>query len=103
MTNKTFFSGLLAAVLGFAAAPLALSAQSAGKLPKVAVVGTGGTISGHAAERSALQTYQAGTYPIAVMIDYLRPSLNEIADVTTTQFGNRGSGGYSIAEYFDLT
>jgi L-asparaginase len=71
--------------------------------PKVAVIGTGGTIAGHAQDRTALQSYRAGTYPIDVMVDYLRPGINEIADVTTTQFGNRGSGGYSIEEYYDLT
>ena len=71
--------------------------------PRVAVIGTGGTISGHAVDRTGLQSYRAGTYGIDVMVDFLRPSVNEIADVTTTQFGNRGSGGYSIEEYYDLT
>jgi L-asparaginase len=98
MKTKTCFSGLLVLAL---AAPMALSAQA--RKPKVHVIGTGGTISGHAADRSALQSYRAGTYTIQVMVDFLRPSLNEIADVTTEQFGNRGSGGYSIPEYFDLT
>jgi L-asparaginase len=97
MKTKRFLSGLVTAAL---MAPVAVSAQAK---PKVAVIGTGGTISGHAADRSALQSYRAGSYTIDVMVDFLRPSLNEIADVTTTQFGNRGSGGYSIAEYFDLT
>ena len=31
------------------------------------------------------------------------PSLNEIADVTAIQFGNKSSGGYTIADYFQLT
>lgn len=96
--RKTLHTLLAVALL----APVALSGQAARK-PKVAVIGTGGTISGHAADRSALQSYRAGTYTIQVMVDYLRPSLNEIADVTTTQFGNQGSGGYTIPEYFDLT
>jgi L-asparaginase len=96
--KTTHFRGLLVAAL---MTPAALSAQ-AGR-PKIAVIGTGGTISGHAEERSALQTYRAGTYPIQVMVDYLKPSLNEIADVTTTQFGNQGSGGYRIDQYFELT
>jgi L-asparaginase len=71
--------------------------------PKVHVIGTGGTIAGHAVDRSGIQSYRAGTYPIDVMVDFLRPHIDEIADVTTTQFGNRGSGGYSIEEYYDLT
>jgi L-asparaginase len=71
--------------------------------PKVHVIGTGGTIAGHAVDRSGIQSYRACTYPIDVMVDFLRPHINEIADVTTSQFGNRGSGGYSIQEYYDLT
>jgi L-asparaginase len=37
------------------------------------------------------------------MVDYLKPGLNEIADVTTVQFGNQGSGGYTVQQYYDLT
>jgi L-asparaginase len=91
--------GLLAAVL---TAPVALSAQAAAR-PKITVYGTGGTLAGHAQDRSALQSYRAGTYPINVLVDYLKPSLNEIADVTAIQFGNKASGGYTIADYFELT
>ena len=51
-------------------APVALGAQAPRAKPKVMVIGTGGTISGHAQDRSALQSYRAGTYPIQVMVDY---------------------------------
>src|SRR6185369_15614852 len=97
--RRSSFSGVLAAAL---MAPAALSAQAAAK-PKIVVLGTGGTISGHATDRSALQTYRAGTYPISIMVDYLRPSLNEIADVTAIQFGNKASGGYTMPDYVQLT
>jgi L-asparaginase len=86
-----------------AAAPMAApAAQRTGK-PKIAVVGTGGTISGVSDTRVSFQTYQSGKLKISDMVNYLQPEIGKVADVSTVQFGNKGSGGYSIKDYYDLT
>ncbi|MPY50715.1 asparaginase [Streptomyces acidicola] len=91
------------------AAVTALSSASAqpgnGKeeLPEVAVIGTGGTISGVSTDRVSFQNYQSGKLAISKMVDELRPEVDGLAKVTTEQFGNKGSGGYSIADYRKLT
>ncbi|GAB2963452.1 asparaginase AnsZ [Streptomyces pseudoechinosporeus] len=72
-------------------------------LPEVAVIGTGGTISGVSTNRVSFQDYRSGQLAISKMVDELRPEVDGLADVSTEQFGNKGSGGYSIAEYRKLT
>ncbi|WP_419665992.1 asparaginase [Streptomyces sp. 2-1] len=72
-------------------------------LPEVAVIGTGGTISGVSTNRVSFQDYQSGKLAISKMVDELRPEVNGLAKVTTEQFGNKGSSGYSIADYRKLT
>lgn len=71
--------------------------------PKVAVVGTGGTISGVATSRSAYTDYQSGRIPIATLVGQLQPEIGTVADVTAVQYGNKGSGGYTIPEFHGLT
>lgn len=71
--------------------------------PKVTVIGTGGTIAGVATSRSSYTDYRSGQIPIADMVGQLQPELGQVADVTTVQFGNKGSGGYTIAEFHALT
>ncbi|MET7747650.1 asparaginase [Micromonospora sp. NPDC005367] len=73
------------------------------KKPKVTVIGTGGTISGVATSRSSFTNYQSGRIAIKDMVAQLQPEIGEVADVTTVQFGNKGSGGYSMAEFHALT
>jgi len=82
-------------------APAIAAAQA--PLPRVTVVATGGTIAGVSSTRTSFQNYRAGQVPMAEMVEVLRPQIDEVARVSTVQFGNKGSGGYSIAEYFDLT
>src|SRR6476620_7760096 len=65
------------------------SKQSA--LPNVLVIGTGGTIAGQSEDATSFQNYKAGTLPIGEMVDAL-PDKQKIADVSTLQFGNSGSG-----------
>ncbi|WP_405932651.1 asparaginase [Streptomyces sp. NBC_00827] len=72
-------------------------------VPEVAVIGTGGTISGVSTSRVSFQDYKSGQLAISKMVDELRPEVDGVADVTTEQFGNKGSGGYSIADYRKLT
>lgn len=71
--------------------------------PKVTVIGTGGTISGVATSRSSFTNYRAGQIAIESMVGQLQPEIGQVADVTTVQFGNKGSGGYTIAEFHALT
>ncbi|GAA4684505.1 asparaginase [Phytohabitans rumicis] len=71
--------------------------------PKVTVIGTGGTISGVATSRSSFQDYRSGQIAIADMVGQLQPEIGQVADVSTVQFGNKGSGGYTIAEFHALT
>lgn len=80
----------------------ALAAAKA-KKPKVTVIGTGGTISGVATSRSSFQNYRSGQIAISDLVGYLQPEIGEVADVSTVQFGNKGSGGYTIPEFHALT
>ncbi|WP_223878529.1 asparaginase [Microbacterium radiodurans] len=97
-------AGLLAAAGAVALEPLAPAAVAAdGDKPKIVVVATGGTLAGKAGGRDTYTSYRAGTYPMADMVGVLQPELSAFADVEVVQFGNAGSGGYSIAQYHDLT
>jgi L-asparaginase len=71
--------------------------------PKVTVIGTGGTISGVAPTRSDFTNYRSGQIPIETMVGQIQPEIGKVADVGTVQFGNKGSGGYTIAEFHALT
>jgi L-asparaginase len=72
--------------------------------PNVLVIGTGGTISGatNGGDPTKFQDYKSGAYKIEDMVAQL-PRKDKIADVSTYQFGNKGSGGYTIAELYDLS
>ncbi|WP_329100362.1 asparaginase [Micromonospora sp. NBC_01699] len=71
--------------------------------PKVTVIGTGGTISGVATSRSSFTDYRSGQIAISSMVGQLQPEIGQVADVSTVQFGNKGSGGYTMAEFHALT
>lgn len=73
-------------------------------LPNVIVIGTGGTLAGKARndDPTNFQSYAAGTFPIADLVAQL-PRKDKIADVSTYQFGNKGSGGYTIQDLYDLS
>lgn len=71
-------------------------------LPNVLVIGTGGTIAGQSEDATSFQNYKAGTLLIADMVKDL-PDKQKIADVSTLQFGNSGSGSYTMADLYDLS
>ncbi|GLW10452.1 L-asparaginase 2 [Microtetraspora sp. NBRC 13810] len=77
-------------------------AKQGGK-PRIVVIGTGGTISGVSDTRVSFQSYRSGQLRISDMVGELQPEIGQVADVSTVQFGNKGSGGYTIKEYYDLT
>ncbi|PJJ55526.1 L-asparaginase [Compostimonas suwonensis] len=90
-----------AAGLVAGAVPAATAAEA--DKPKVVVVATGGTLAGKADGRDTYTDYRAGTYPMQDMVDLLQPELSAFADVSVVQFGNSGSGGYTIPQYHGLT
>jgi L-asparaginase len=79
------------------AAPLFVFAAK----PKVHVIGTGGTISGAAAERIMITGYKAGTFTVEKMLSDV-PEIAEIADVTSEQLVNVGSGSIGDKELLQL-
>ncbi len=82
---------------------LAAPANAQEQVPRVTIVATGGTIAGTSETRTSFQSYRAGQLPIEEMLADLQPEIGEVADVSTVQFDNRGSGGYEVADYYDLT
>jgi L-asparaginase len=104
-TLGAFLLLLLLAATGAAAqqAPGQEAAAAGTPRPRVTVIGTGGTMAGVSTTRTSFQTYRAGQVPIADMVYTLKPQIDEVADVSTVQFGNAGSGSYRIVDYYDLT
>lgn len=97
LTSVALAAGLLVAPATVA------GAAPAEDLPRVTVVATGGTIAGKAQGRDTYTSYRAGTYPMADMVAELEPEIGAFADVDVVQFGNAGSGGYTIEQYRGLT
>ncbi|MEI3866236.1 MULTISPECIES: asparaginase [unclassified Microbacterium] len=85
------------------ASPTPARAATAGDKPKVVVVATGGTIAGRADGRDTYTDYRAGTYPMADLVGVIQPEVSAFADVEVVQFGNSGSGGYTIPQYRELS
>ncbi|MCK8486397.1 asparaginase [Paenibacillus sp. MBLB2552] len=78
------------------------STEAVKKLPKVQVIATGGTLAGQSTDETSFQTYRAGSLPIADLVASL-PNKDQIAEVSTYQFGNSGSSAYTIEQLFDLS
>lgn len=82
-------------------------------LPKVTVVATGGTLAGRGtAGPTGFQNYSAGSYPIQRLVDesfelgaaWARSQGRDpVAEVDTVQVVNKGSGGVTFAELFQLS
>lgn len=96
--QRRALSVLLGLLLAAWLAPVAWAAK-----PEVVVIGTGGTIAGVGPDRTNPIEYRAGQLPIGDMVGNLQPELGAVADVSTVQFGNRGSGAYRISEFKALT
>jgi L-asparaginase len=71
-------------------------------LPEIEVIGTGGTISGKSKDETSFIDYEAGSLAIKDMVEEL-PNVEKMANVHTTQFGNKGSGTYSMEELYNLS
>lgn len=85
-----------------APAPPAPAAAQDDGLPTVTVIGTGGTIAGVSRTPTSFQDYRGAQLPIEQMVGEL-PELDQVAQVSTTQFDNRGSSGYAIADFVALS
>ncbi|ANS74823.1 L-asparaginase [Paenibacillus yonginensis] len=72
------------------------------KLPKVEVIATGGTLAGKSTDETSFDTYRAGSLPIEDLVKSL-PNKDQIAEVSTYQFGNSGSSAYSMEQLYDLS
>lgn len=72
------------------------------KLPKVEVIATGGTMAGKSTDETSFDTYRAGSLPIEDLVKSL-PNKDQIAEVSTYQFGNSGSSAYSMEQLYDLS
>lgn len=77
-------------------------ASASGELPKVTVVATGGTIAGQSETATSFQRYRSGSLLMEDMLAEV-PNLDEVAEVDSVQFGNKGSGGYTIDELYELS
>ncbi|MEK3732314.1 MULTISPECIES: asparaginase [Paenibacillus] len=82
--------------------PPLLDAFKQSQRPNVLVIGTGGTIAGQSTDATSFQTYRAGTLAIEDMVNEL-PDKDKMADVSTLQFGNAGSGSYTFNDLYDLS
>ncbi|MER5755692.1 asparaginase [Streptomyces sp. NPDC002088] len=91
---------LVVAVLLAGLVPMLPTAAEAkpGK-PKVAVIGTGGTITGVAEDRADFEEYDGSSLPIADIVDGLRPELDAVAEVTTAE----GPEQTAMTDYYDLS
>lgn len=70
--------------------------------PEVVLIAMGGTLAAVSARRTDFETYEPGGIPVADLVKYLRPEIDEVADLTVEDFGARSSGEYTIANYRDL-
>ncbi|WP_179954780.1 asparaginase [Georgenia wutianyii] len=104
MTRTNSRRALPAALLavGLALAPGTATAAPEDR-PHVTIIATGGTIAGKAEGRDTYTSYRAGTYPMSDMLAQIQPEVGAFADVDVVQFGNAGSGGYTIEQYRELT
>ena len=72
-------------------------------LPKVAVIGTGGTISGSGADR--LDFYEYGTSGRFMQLDEVLatvPELSRVAEIAPIHYRNVGSGSIGPADWLEL-
>lgn len=76
--------------------------QAYGDLPKVVVLGTGGTIQSKGDTRMTLHDYRAGRFDISELLEAL-PEANSIANIEAMQFSNVGSPAITSKEWIGLS
>jgi L-asparaginase len=93
---------LLLLALALPVAPSCLGAQAAPPLPRVLVIGTGGTISGAQEKPGTLAGYRAGQLTAEQIVASV-PGLDKIARVETEQFANVPSTWITPAQWLALS
>ncbi|MFJ4712049.1 asparaginase [Streptomyces sp. NPDC088785] len=89
-----------ALVLGLVpAVPAAAGGGERSGRPEVAVIGTGGTITGVAKDRAEFEDYDGSALPIADVVDGLRPELDAVAAVSAQE----GPEETAMTDYYDLS
>ncbi|EZH64772.1 hypothetical protein DH09_19835 [Bacillaceae bacterium JMAK1] len=96
-------SALVFAILSIVGISASIAQADSNEKPKVTIVATGGTIAGEASSRASFTSYRAGSIPMDEMLEYIQPEISEHVDVDVIQFGNSGSGGYTLEEFHELT
>ena len=63
---------------------------------KIVVLGTGGTIAGQSTTRTSFQSYRAGSLQITDMVDFLRPQIDSVAEVTAIRSARKSDGALRV-------
>ncbi|EHR60656.1 asparaginase [Saccharomonospora cyanea] len=71
--------------------------------PAVAIIGTGGTVSGVAPSRTSFHRYEGGRLRIRDLTEELRDELTTLADVYPSEFRGASPPGLRLADYRELT
>ncbi|MBO1334090.1 asparaginase [Streptomyces sp. VRA16 Mangrove soil] len=90
---------VVAALLAGLVPTLPAAAKTDDGKPKVAVIGTGGTITGVAGNRADFEEYEGSSLPISDIVQGLRPELDAVARVTTSE----GPDKTAMTDYYDLS
>src|SRR5262245_24399354 len=92
--------GLIAALMASTTGAAKAAPRAAAAKPSVTVIGTGGTISGLAENRADFETYKGDQLKASDLVKFLRPEVNGIADVETTEFQEEAAGDQPISHYY---
>lgn len=92
---------LLVCAIAFVTSLVRAEAVALPPLPKVVILGTGGTIQSKGATRMVRNDYTAGKIDVAELVGSI-PELNKIARIDAVQFTNIGSPGMTPEIWKDL-
>src|SRR4030042_1780568 len=96
MVPKILFMSLLAWILP------AQAQTSSDVLPKVMVIGTGGTIAGRQSQPGTLGSYRAGAIAVQEIVTSI-PEIARFADVESEQFSNVASSSITPEHWVRLS
>jgi len=100
MKKNLLFRYVFIAILSIAVTSFGFAQANSGKLPKIVILATGGTIAG-TGESSTGSGYTSGKVTIDDMIDAV-PNIRKMADLSGEQISNVGSQDMSVKIWIDL-
>jgi L-asparaginase len=107
MKRKFILCAMAASVIissfNFSFSPSKVSAANAAGLPKVTIVGMGGTITSTALGRELFQSYGTEKVSISDILARLQPEISKIADVNVREVYNIGSAETTTANLYNLS